>query len=408
MMKPLSLSLAAAIAAAAAMPANAQQRLVTATLDYHAPVSGAPAPNFSPKGTQVSLTPIGATAALPAGSTRPAKTGMVKVGPDAKGWIPILVTADADHPHDLTRLYVDQNRNGNFTDDGPALTAHPSQNAKTHAWWTSINGVTLSVPYPASKTTESFLVNFWSVREDSAATPDVIRYSTGSWRSGTVTIDGIPALVAMMDDNDAIFDKSDMWSVLPAAAPNAARAVLSIDEARATNRLMYLTGDFKDVPLKFVSVTPDGRTLQLEVLDRALTKVADRAPDDLVADERRRPRASTPFTWSHGNKGFNAALAAARSSGKKILLDFEAVWCGPCHTMDQWIWNDAEVVSELTAGFIGVKIDVDDEKELVKRFNTTGYPTMIILDPTGKEIWRKADYQSSKQMLEALRARDRD
>jgi thioredoxin-related protein len=46
---------------------------------------------------------------------------------------------------------------------------------------------------------------------------------------------------------------------------------------------------------------------------------------------------------------------------------------------------------------------VDIEKSLVSRYKTTGYPTMILLDPTGKEIKRVADYMSSKQTLEFLR-----
>lgn len=85
-----------------------------------------------------------------------------------------------------------------------------------------------------------------------------------------------------------------------------------------------------------------------------------------------------------------------------ILLDFEATWCGPCHTMDQWIWNDAEVAAAINRGFVGVKIDVDVEKALVARFRTTGYPTMILLDPSGKEIRRVADYMSSKETLQFL------
>ena len=388
---------------AAAHSADGQRQTITATLDYHAPVAGQPRPNFSPKGTQVSLAPVPESAALPAGSIRPAKTGTMKVGTDSAAWIPILVTADSSHPQDLTRLFIDRNRNGDFTDDGAPLTADPSQNAKTHAWWTSISGVSLSVPYSASKTTEPYLVNFWSVREDSGATPDVIRYSTGSWRSGTVSVNGVQAFVAVMDDNDAIFDKRDMLSVMSASIDSADRKVLSLDEARPTNRLMFLTGQAKDVPLQFVSITPDGRTITFEIIDRKITKAADRAPDDLLKEERPRPRTSIPVTWGHGTAGLNAALAAAKASGKKVLLDFEAVWCGPCHTMDNWIWNDEEVAREINAGFLAVKIDVDDEKGLVKRFNTTGYPTMIILDASGKEIWRKADYQSSKQMLEALR-----
>src|SRR4051812_27570460 len=62
-----------AIAAAANSSAGAQRQVLTASLEYHAPVAGLPKPNFSPKGTQIPLTPIPASATLPPGSTRPAK-----------------------------------------------------------------------------------------------------------------------------------------------------------------------------------------------------------------------------------------------------------------------------------------------------------------------------------------------
>jgi thiol:disulfide interchange protein DsbD len=67
--------------------------------------------------------------------------------------------------------------------------------------------------------------------------------------------------------------------------------------------------------------------------------------------------------------------------------------------MDEWIWTDAEVAARLNEKFVGVKIDADLEKAIVKRYNITGYPTMLIVDATGKEIKRVVEYQSSKQML---------
>ena len=84
------------------------------------------------------------------------------------------------------------------------------------------------------------------------------------------------------------------------------------------------------------------------------------------------------------------------------FIDFEATWCGPCHTMDEWIWSDAEVASRLNARFVVVKVDADREKAIIKRYNISGYPTMMVVDPSGKELKRVVEYQSSKQMLQFL------
>jgi thioredoxin 1 len=381
-------------------PAQQPDRVVHVELTYGAPGSG-PTPNFSPYGTPVPLTPVAAVAALPSGSTRPAKGGSMKIGPTSASWIPVLVTADADHPQDLCRLFVDRNRNGRFDDDGPAITAAPTQNDKTKAWWSSFNKVEVTIPYGAGRT-EPYLVNFWIVREDQAAAPDVVRYSVGSWRFGTATVDGINALVAAMDaDNDAVFGKNDKWSVLEASAPNAQRAVLSAAEARPTTRLMFLEEGSRNLVLEFRSFSPDGRSIDFAVVDKPMTKAADRAPDDMLAVERSRPRTKAPFAWSHR---FDEALTAAKSAGKNVFVDFETTWCGPCKSMDDWIWTDNDVAALLNAGYVGVKLDGDVEKDLVKRFNVSGYPTMLVLDGSGKELKRIVGYQTSAEMIARLNA----
>jgi thioredoxin-related protein len=48
-----------------------------------------------------------------------------------------------------------------------------------------------------------------------------------------------------------------------------------------------------------------------------------------------------------------------------------------------------------------VKPDADLEKELVARYHVEGYPTMIVLDSSGKEI-KRFNYLSSKTMLQTL------
>jgi thiol-disulfide isomerase/thioredoxin len=375
-----------------------QEQIVRVPLSYRAPGAG-PAPNFSPKGTQVPLTPAGPSITLPPDAVRPAKTGTIEIGPGRASWISVLATADATHPLDLCRLYIDRNRNGRFDDDGAALTTTPTQNEKTRAWWSSISKVELSVPYPGV-TAEPYLVNFWLVREGEAV-PEILRYSVGSWRSGKVTLGGVEALVAAMDaNNDAIFDKSDQWSVLEASAPDAPKAVLSLHEARPTNRLMYVKDGSRELVLEFRSFSADGRTLEFAIVNRPSTKAADRAGDDVVRAERTRPRATTPVRWGHD---LNAALAQAQATGRKVLIDFEATWCGPCKTMDEWIWTDAEVATLVSERFVGVKLDGDIEKALVSRFSVGGYPTMIVLDAAGKEAQRASGYLPSKDAIEFLK-----
>ncbi len=142
--------------------------------------------------------------------------------------------------------------------------------------------------------------------------------------------------------------------------------------------------------------------MDMAVVDRPVTKAEDRKADDGLAVERARPRAKTPFAWGHD---LDAALAQAKTSGRRVFVDFETDWCGPCKSMDEWIYTDAEVAGVLSSGYVGVKLDGDIEKALVKRFTVAGYPTMIVLDGSGTELWRAVGYQSSKELLALLTAK---
>jgi len=71
------------------------------------------------------------------------------------------------------------------------------------------------------------------------------------------------------------------------------------------------------------------------------------------------------------------------------LWDFFATWCPPCK-------QQAPIIEELTVEYKGkieiVSIDTDKNPELAKKFQIQAIPTLIFLDPEGRELSRRVGF----------------
>ena len=82
----------------------------------------------------------------------------------------------------------------------------------------------------------------------------------------------------------------------------------------------------------------------------------------------------------------------------RVLVDCWATWCGPCKML-------GPIIDELAEEFAGrakvCKVDVDNNKDIARRFKVMSIPTVIILE-NGEEINRLVGVKEKEEYVAAL------
>ena len=111
-----------------------------------------------------------------------------------------------------------------------------------------------------------------------------------------------------------------------------------------------------------------------------------------------RPHETVPWKTD-----FRAAQAESQRTGKPMLLDFTADWCGPCQEMRRTTWSDHQVAKALEQ-YVAVQVDLDNNAELASRFAVNAIPYLVVLDANGHVLQTSEGLLSPEQFIGWLRS----
>jgi thiol:disulfide interchange protein len=120
--------------------------------------------------------------------------------------------------------------------------------------------------------------------------------------------------------------------------------------------------------------------------------------------------ANTLEGWS---TDLDKALAEAKAAKKSVLVEFTGSdWCPPCIAMRKNVFSKKEFVQAASKNFILVELDfpkadkalADKNKPLAEKYKIEGFPTVILLNPEGKEFDRffASEYPKTEDFLKYL------
>ena len=281
------------------------------------------------------------------------------------------------------KIYFDKNRNGDLTDDGDGAWAKKNDNNGRVMY--GVNNYTARASWgtPSRETASGeYGVAFYRFVDMDT----LLMYREGG-RTGTVTLDGKPHKVLLMEnDGDAVYAKPLDDDQKPVGGGKAGNPVwmaidLNDDSKFGRDEIMDIRSPFKLADKAFeAKVALDGSLLNIVPTTR---KVPDR-PKVVEAKPLLKSGTSAPDFVAEAWGGGSCRLSDYK--GKVVILDFWATWCGPCQRSMPHVEKVYQSVKD--KGVVALGVCVWDEKGAYEKWvpaNKAKYTFNFAFDPAGRD-----------------------
>ena len=101
-------------------------------------------------------------------------------------------------------------------------------------------------------------------------------------------------------------------------------------------------------------------------------------------------------------ESFSKGIELAKSKNTPVVVDMYTDWCAYCKDLEFKIFPEPEV-SKLLENFTTLRINGDENPDIAKIFNISGYPTVLFLDKNGAYLDRIVGLPSSQMMVKKLK-----
>ncbi len=117
-----------------------------------------------------------------------------------------------------------------------------------------------------------------------------------------------------------------------------------------------------------------------------------------TAQTQQPPLQAGEIRWLYN---LNDGKIEARDTGKPLMVDFYADWCGWCKKLDTDVYAKPEIVG-LSEKFVNVKVDTDKYGRDAQAFGVRGLPTIVFLKSDGTILQQISGYRDSEEFVRVM------